>query len=94
MKKILLIISLLVITMLVATEPHFMSYPSISPNGEQVCFVYKNDLWLVPFTGGKTERITSTTAEEWHPKFSPDGKMIAWESMERDGFESDKNNQD
>lgn len=26
-----------------------------------------------------------------NPKFSPDGKFIAWQSMERDGFESDRN---
>lgn len=26
-----------------------------------------------------------------NPTFSPDGKMIAWESMEHDGYESDKN---
>ena len=25
------------------------------------------------------------------PLYSPDGNYIAWESMERDGFESDKN---
>ncbi len=25
------------------------------------------------------------------PVYSPDGKMIAWESMERDGYESDQN---
>lgn len=25
------------------------------------------------------------------PRFSPDGKKLAWESMERDGYESDKN---
>lgn len=26
-----------------------------------------------------------------NPQFSPDGKMIAWQSMERDGYESDRN---
>lgn len=26
-----------------------------------------------------------------NPKFSPDGKYIAWQSMERDGYESDRN---
>ena len=85
MKKIFLILSLLIVTLLSAIEPHFMSYPSISPDGEQVCFVYKNDLWLVPYSGGKAERITSTTAEEWHPKFSPDGKKIAFNSN-REGW--------
>ena len=85
MKKIIIVLSLLFITMLISIEPHFMSYPAISPDGEQVCFVYKNDLWLVPFTGGDAKRITSTEAEEWHPKFSPDGKRIAFNSN-RDGW--------
>ena len=26
-----------------------------------------------------------------NPTFSPDGKYIAWQSMERDGYESDRN---
>ncbi len=85
MKKIIIVLSLLFITMLISIEPHFMSYPAISPDGEQVCFVYKNDLWLVPFTGGDAKRITSTEAEEWHPKFSPDGKRITFNSN-RDGW--------
>lgn len=80
MKKIIIIVSLIFVTLLIAVEPHFMSWPDISHDGEQVCFVYKNDLWLVPFIGGEAQRITSTEAEEWHPKFSPDGKKIAFNS--------------
>ncbi|MBU5881113.1 hypothetical protein JVV93_19705, partial [Vibrio cholerae O1] len=26
-----------------------------------------------------------------NPQYSPDGKFIAWQSMERDGYESDQN---
>ncbi len=85
MKKIIIILSLLFVTLLIALEPHFMSWPDISADGEKVCFVYKNDLWLVPFAGGDAQRITSTEAEEWHPKFSPDGKTIAFNSN-RDGW--------
>ena len=85
MKKLIIILGLLFVTMLLAIEPHFMSWPDISTDGEKVCFVYKNDLWIVPFTDGEAQRITSTEAEEWHPKFSPDGKKIAFNSN-RDGW--------
>jgi len=85
MKKIIIILSLLFATLLIAVEPHFMNWPAISPDGEKVCFVYKNDLWLVPFTGGEAQRITSTEAKEWHPKFSPGGEKIAFNSN-RDGW--------
>ncbi|MDP8201780.1 MAG: S41 family peptidase [Candidatus Tenebribacter burtonii] len=85
MEKVIIIISFIFVTMLIAVEPHFMSQPAISPDGEKVCFVYKNDLWTVSFTGGEAQRITSTEAEEWNPKFSPDGKKIAFNSN-RDGW--------
>jgi len=85
MKKLITVFSLLFVTVLLAFEPHFMSWPAISPDGDQVCFEYKNDLWLVPFSGGTAHKLTSTNAEEWHPKFSPDGKKIAFNSN-RDGW--------
>lgn len=87
MKRSLIIICLFAATMLMSFEPHFMNWPTISPDGEQVCFEYKNDLWLVPFNGGTAQKITSTQAEEWHPKFSPDGKKLAFNSN-RDGWTS------
>lgn len=85
MKKVIILLSLFIAITLIAIEPHFMSWPDISSDGENVCFVYKNDLWLVPFIGGEAQRITSTEAEEWHPKFSPNGKQIAFNSN-RDGW--------
>ncbi|MCF7858622.1 MAG: DNA primase [Candidatus Cloacimonetes bacterium] len=80
MKKTYFILLLFSITLLIAVEPHFMTSPAISPDGEKICFVYKNDLFLVPFSGGEVKRITATSASEWSPKFSPDGKKIAFNS--------------
>jgi len=73
------------ITFLHAFEPSFAKDPSISPDGDLVCFVYQSDLWLVPFKGGDAKRLTATSANEWNPLWSPDGKQIAFVS-DREGL--------
>lgn len=40
----------------------------------------------------KTENITEENkGYDTNPQYSPDGKYIAWQSMERDGYEADLN---
>ncbi len=63
-----------------AQSPGFVKDPAISPDGEQVCFVYANELWLVSFKGGQARRITNTDAQNWGPIWSPDGEWIAFKS--------------
>jgi dipeptidyl aminopeptidase/acylaminoacyl peptidase len=49
------------------------------------------DLWLVPFTGGSPRNLTaSNPAFDGTPRFSPDGKWIAYRAQKRPGFESDR----
>ncbi len=60
-------------------------YPSISPDGTQIVFSWRGDLWRVPAEGGSAIRLTSHPAIEGASAWSPDGALIAFES-ERDGF--------
>ncbi len=80
MKQLLLLILTLTAALGWALEPEFASDPAISPDGEQVCFVYDNDLWLVAYSGGDARRLSSTEAGEWGPCWSPDGRWIAFNS--------------
>jgi tricorn protease len=57
-------------------EGRLMRFPDISRN--QIVFSYGGDLWLVARTGGVARRITTSRGLELFPKFSPDGKWIAF----------------
>ena len=59
MKHIITLILALAATLGWALEPEFASDPAISPDGEQVCFVFDNDLWLVSYNGGDAHRLTN-----------------------------------
>jgi len=45
---------------------------------DQVVFVYASDLWTASTKGGPARRLTAHPGDELYPKFSPDGKWIAF----------------
>jgi len=50
-------------------------------NNSHITFIYGGDVWVVGIEGnGVAHRITSTSAVESDPHFSPDGKSIAFTS--------------
>jgi tricorn protease len=57
-------------------EGRLLRFPDI--HGGNVVFVYGGDLWLAPATGGSGHRITADAGRELFPKFSPDGRWIAF----------------
>ena len=58
------------------TETRLMRFPDIWR--DQVVFVYAGDLWVSSTKGGPARRLTSHPGDELYPKFSPDGKWIAF----------------
>jgi tricorn protease len=57
-------------------EGRLMRFPDI--HKDKVVFVYAGDLWLASTSGGVAHRITSHPGRELFPKFSPDGRWIAF----------------
>ncbi len=47
-------------------------------SAELVVFVYAGDLWTAPASGGDARRLTAHIGTESSPKFSPDGRWIAF----------------
>ncbi|HKJ06089.1 MAG TPA: hypothetical protein VJ970_01340, partial [Flavobacteriaceae bacterium] len=43
-----------------------------------ISFTYAGDIWIVPKDGGTAHRLISPKGQETFPKFSPDGKTIAF----------------
>ncbi len=58
-----------------------MRYVDVS--GTQICFVYGGDIWVVDKNGGTALQLTNSPGEELYPKFSPDGKEIAFTASYR-----------
>lgn len=86
MKRFLLGAAVYITAMAAQAEeaPLWMRHCVISPDGGQIAFTYKGDIYTVDTGGGKARQITSSRGYDTHPMWSPDGKSIAFAS-DREG---------
>ncbi len=52
----------------------------VAPDGKSIVFDLLGDLYTLPITGGEAKRLTSGMSWDCMPRFSPDGKTIAFVS--------------
>ena len=68
-----------------------IAYSCKKLKGKAYSLSTNTDIYIYNIESGKTKNFTEGMAGyDKAPVFSPDGKYLAWESMERDGYESDK----
>ncbi|MBR3565185.1 MAG: S9 family peptidase [Paludibacteraceae bacterium] len=69
-----------------------VAYTCRKKTGLEYSLSTNSDIYLYNVKTRQTQNITEgMMGYDTNPKFSPNGKMIAWQSMERDGYESDQN---
>jgi dipeptidyl aminopeptidase/acylaminoacyl peptidase len=84
------------------TPPFSLGGPEpyvFSPDSVQIAYVANNDtdlststnsdIYLVPAAGGAPKQLTGNKGADEGPLFSPDGKMLAFRTQTRPGYESD-----
>jgi tricorn protease len=61
---------------LAAEETRLLRQPDVS--AVQIAFVYADDIWIVGRDGGEARRLTTFPGAETNPRFSPDGRLVAF----------------
>ncbi len=70
----------------------YIAYTCRKKTGLDYAVSTNSDIYLCDLQSGETRNLTEgMMGYDVNPAFSPDGSMIAWQSMERDGYESDQN---
>ena len=88
MKKLLTLAAVAAIAVqAAAVTPLWMRYAAISPNGQEIAFCYKGDIYKVPATGGHAVQLTTQSSYEMNPVWSADGRYLAFASDRKGNFD-------
>lgn len=75
-----------------STDSSQLLYVTKPLSGAEYAKSTNTDIFAYDLSSGITKNLTeSNKGYDMGPKFSPDGKTLLWVSMERDGYEADKN---
>lgn len=73
-------------------DSKIVAYTSKKKTGKDYAVSTNSDIYFYNIETGETHNITEgMMGYDINPQFSPTGNLIAWQSMERDGYEADKN---
>lgn len=88
MKKLLTCLALsFVAASSYAATPLWLRDVQISPDGTEIAFCYKGDIYKVPSNGGTATQLTTQASYECSPIWSPDSKQIAFASDRNGNFD-------
>lgn len=69
-----------------------IAYTCRKKTGKEYAISTNSDIYIYDLATKETKNMTEENkGYDTNPQYSPDGKYIAWQSMERDGYEADQN---
>ena len=75
-----------------SADGKWIAYTSKKMVGKKAAVSTNSEIYLYNIENGNTTNITNgLKGYDKNPRFSPDGKYLMWNSMEREGYESDRN---
>ncbi len=69
------------------SQPLWMRYNVISPQGDKIAFAYKGDIYVVDAEGGIAQQLTTNSSYDFNPIWSNDGQYVAFASDRNANFD-------
>ncbi len=87
MKRFLILLCLVTFGINGQDNPKWMRYSAISPDGTQIAFTYKGDIYKVSSSGGDAVQLTYHNAHDYMPVWNKKGDQIAFASNRYGNFD-------